>query len=125
MNKIAKAFPREIQCSIRVDTDELLARIDLPIEVDAFGYTFVVPAGTETDFASVPRCLWGIVPPFGKHSIAAIVHDYAYRTGFCTRWEADALFRSLMQRAGVGALRRWIIWAAVRCFGWMFYTGDE
>ena len=119
------AFPREIQCTIRVDTDDLVARLDLPIEVKAFGGTFVVPAGTETDFASIPRILWGIVAPFGRHSIAAIVHDYAYRNGGMTRWEADAVFRSLMQRAGVGSVRRWFMWAAVRCFGWLFYEGDE
>ena len=121
----ADIFPREIDCAIRVDTDEIEARIGLPIVVSAFGTTFAVPAGTVTDFASVPRLLWGVVPPFGKHSIAAIVHDYAYRTGSMSRWEADALFRSLMQRAGVGAFRRWCMWAAVRCFGWMHYQGDE
>lgn len=122
--KLTTAFPTEIQCTIRVDTDDLVARIDMPIEVEAFGGRFVVPAGTETDFASVPRFLWGVVAPFGKHSVAAIVHDYAYRNALMTRWEADAIFRALMQRAGVGGIRRWFIWAAVRCFGWMFYGRD-
>ena len=54
----ADIFPREIDCAIRVDTDEIEARIGLPIVVSAFGTTFAVPAGTVTDFASVPRLLW-------------------------------------------------------------------
>ena len=118
-------FPREIDCAIRVDTDEIEARIGLPIVVSAFGTTFTVQAGFTTDFASVPRFLWGIVAPVGKHAIAAIVHDYAYRTGGMTRWEADALFRSLMQRAGVKWWKRWLMWLVVRCLGWRHYQGDE
>lgn len=35
-----------------------------------------VPAGFVTDLASVPRALWGILPPHGRYAKAAILHDY-------------------------------------------------
>jgi hypothetical protein len=38
----------------------------------------VVPKGFETDFASVPRVFWTIIPPDGKYTKAAVVHDYLY-----------------------------------------------
>lgn len=38
----------------------------------------VIPAGYITDFASVPRWLWSILPPHGRMANAAMVHDYCY-----------------------------------------------
>lgn len=37
-----------------------------------------VPVGFVTDFASVPRMLWSIIPPWGKYGKAAIIHDYLW-----------------------------------------------
>ena len=34
-----------------------------------------VPEDYVTDFASIPRFLWSVLPPFGKYSQAAVVHD--------------------------------------------------
>lgn len=44
-------------------------------------YVFRVPAGARTDFASIPRPLWWIAAPWGRHGRAGILHDYAYRQG--------------------------------------------
>lgn len=69
-----------------------------------------VPRGSDTDFASIPRPLWWIAAPWGRHGRAGIVHDYAYRTGRIdlidrdgsvqevpiARTEADFLFFSAM-----------------------------
>ena len=41
----------------------------------------VVPAGFATDFASVPRAFWRLLPPFGEYMLAAVVHDYLYAVG--------------------------------------------
>lgn len=41
--------------------------------------TLVVPAGEETDFASVPRWLQGIMPATGTWTRAAVVHDMLCR----------------------------------------------
>jgi hypothetical protein len=37
-----------------------------------------VPVGFMTDFASVPRLLWVIIPQWGKYGNAAVIHDYCY-----------------------------------------------
>lgn len=46
------------------------------------GIDIKVPAGFETDFASIPRALWSFLDPtdrvIGK---AAVIHDYLYHNG--------------------------------------------
>ena len=37
-----------------------------------------VAEGFETDFASVPRLLWVVLPKWGKYGNAAMVHDWLY-----------------------------------------------
>lgn len=79
---------------------------------------FDVPEGFVTDFASVPRLLWGLFPPYGRHTRAAVVHDWLYATGEVSRADADGIFRRIMRECGVGRVRRWIMYAALRLFGW-------
>lgn len=43
------------------------------------GYELTLPKGMETDLSSVPRFLWGVLPPFGDFLIATLVHDYLYK----------------------------------------------
>ena len=33
-----------------------------------------------TDFASIPRPLWSILPQWGRYGNAAVVHDFGYWT---------------------------------------------
>lgn len=67
-------------------------------------------------------------PHAGRYSRAAVVHDYLYnelRPGTephpeaPTRQRADAIFYEAMQVSGVGFFTRWIMWAAVRTFGFL------
>ena len=37
-----------------------------------------VPVGFITDFASTPRIIWSIIPPTGRYTKAAALHDYLY-----------------------------------------------
>lgn len=37
--------------------------------------------GFVTDFASVPRLLWPILPPTGRYGKAVLLHDCCYQTG--------------------------------------------
>lgn len=82
-----------------------------------------VPQGFETDFASVPRFFWRVVPPWGRYSPAAVVHDYLYSTGKVSREDADRAFLTLMQRLGVPAWKRSIMYWAVRWFGGLAWEG--
>lgn len=82
------------------------------------GDRITVPVGFETDFASIPRSLWSILPPFDKHLPAAIIHDYLYTIQTRTRKECDAIFLESMQVLGVGWFRRQIMHKGVRAGGW-------
>lgn len=76
-----------------------------------------VPAGFETDFASIPRALWAIYPPTGKWGKAAVVHDYLYHLGSLTRKECDQIFLQGMKDLGVPRARRTLMYWAVRVGG--------
>ena len=86
------------------------------------GIEVVVASGFRTDLASVPRPLWWLLQPAGQPQVlAAIVHDWLYRKplsrppGARTKREVDREFRSMMVAVGTPWLRRWAMWAAVRC----------
>ena len=78
-----------------------------------------MPAGFETDFASVPRLFWRVVPPWGRYSPAAVVHDYLYHTGKVSRIAADRVFLELMAALGVPLWKRQVMYWAVRLGGWL------
>jgi hypothetical protein len=78
-----------------------------------------VPAGTETDGASIPRCFWSLLEPMGPWFSAAIVHDFLYSPANheFSRWEADYIFKEAMWNVGVPWHKREVIYNAVRLFG--------
>ena len=88
-----------------------------PVTYEGNTDTFVVPAGFETDFASVPRVFVWLLPRSGRYTKAAILHDWLsarVREGTFDRADADGLFRRSMRELGVPFVRRWLMWAAVR-----------
>ena len=76
-----------------------------------------VPAGFSTDFASIPRPLWAWAAPHGKHSLAAVVHDYLYLEQRFSRRVNDAIFYRMLRALGVRPTKAWAMWAAVRIGG--------
>lgn len=84
-----------------------------------------VPSGFETDFASIPRVFWAILPPTGDYGKAAVLHDWLYRTqGRATRAEADGVLMEAMIALGVGWWTRTIIYRGVRLGGAASYHGS-
>jgi hypothetical protein len=77
-----------------------------------------VPAGFSTDFASIPRGLWNVLPPTGRYGKAAVVHDFLYRCSDVDRATCDKVFLEAMQVLGVGWFTRRAMYLAVRAFGW-------
>lgn len=81
----------------------------------------IVPAGFESDGASVPRLLWGVVFPRDDRQalFAALFHDYVYRTHplSWTRYAADLAFRTFLLAGGVAYHRVLLAYAGVRLFG--------
>jgi uncharacterized protein DUF1353 len=90
---------------------------DLKYQIRTTSFTIVVPAGFVTDFASTPRAIWAVLPPFGTYQLAAVVHDFLYWDQGCTREQADALLRTAMDESNVVPAKRDVIWEAVRRFG--------
>ena len=82
--------------------------------------TVRIPAGTETDFASVPRFFWRIISPTDKHiGKPALVHDHLYRQKHLhvTRQFADEELRHAMHSVGAPLWKRSVVYAGVRMFG--------
>lgn len=80
---------------------------------------FVVPPGSHTDFASVPRPVIWLIPTYGVYTPAAILHDYLCVAAvsaepLLSRADADGLFRRSLRELGVSGPKRWSMWAAVR-----------
>ena len=84
-----------------------------------------VPVGFQTDFASVPRPFWSIVPKWGKYGKAAIVHDYCYWEQHYPRKQADEIFREAMGVLGVALWRNFLMYWAVRLFAQAAWRGNQ
>ena len=84
----------------------------------------VVPAGTEVDFASVPRIFWRIAAPWDAIEPAA-VHDYRCRNRIGNKRTTDRVFLCAMRDYGVSRWRRVLMYLAVRAFGWICYPSAE
>ena len=78
-----------------------------------------VPTGFQTDFASVPRLFWSILPPDGTYSQSAVLHDFLYNQQIYTRKKSDQIFLESMGVLEVSWWKRKIIYRAVRTFGWL------
>lgn len=96
------------------------------------GYRVMVPVGFITDFASVPRFFWRILPPTGSYGKAAVIHDYLYqypainayqnnelfRTKVFSRKDCDRVFLEAMEVLAVAAWKRKVMYWGVRAGGW-------
>ena len=86
-----------------------------PVVYEGRNQTFTVPAGFVTDFATVPRIFFWLVPTYGVYTKAAILHDYLVEhPELVSRADADGIFRRTLRELGVPFVRRWMMWAAVR-----------
>ena len=85
------------------------------------GRVVVVPAGFETDFASVPRIpfIYDLVGRRGDK--AATIHDYLYSNPICDRKTADQIFKEALIVEGVPKYMVWIMYLGVRIFGKSHY----
>ena len=84
----------------------------------------LIPAGTCSDGASIPRLLWRVIGhPFDSRWIgASINHDWRYSQGRLPREECDRLLRDEMRQTGSGKIRSQAFYSAVRAFGASHYN---
>ena len=76
-----------------------------------------VPKGFVTDFASIPRIFWTILPPDDRYTYAAVLHDYLYWTQTTSRADADLVFKFAMEDHKVNAITIEAIYLGVRAGG--------
>lgn len=114
-------------------------KITEPVKYEGKCGVHIVPAGTVTDFASVPPMVQWLIPSYGLYALAAVVHDFycvmlrdfiqMTAAQFLAKYgidkppissrDVDAMFRRMMRELGVPFIRRWVMWTGVR-WGAMF-----
>ncbi|OGV32562.1 MAG: hypothetical protein A2020_14780 [Lentisphaerae bacterium GWF2_45_14] len=87
--------------------------------------TVEVPVGFMSDFASIPRWLWWVFPPWGKYGNAAIIHDWLYWNQSTSRKEADLILLQAMTVLGVGGWYKYPIYWAVYLFGYIAWKRNQ
>lgn len=90
-----------------------------------------VPVGFITDFASIPKLFWSILPPQGSgkdndYCKAAVLHDFLYSNDSnssynVSRKEADEIFLEAMKARKVKKITRNVLYWCVRLFGKKYF----
>jgi hypothetical protein len=99
------------------DDGKWLLMADLQYESDVAERTITVPAGFQTDLASVPRLPFVYLLCGDCARQAAVVHDYLYTTHLVERAMADAVLREASAVTGVPWWRRTLMYWGVRIGG--------
>jgi hypothetical protein len=87
-----------------------------------------VAVGFQTDFASIPRVFWIVLPKWGRYGNASVIHDWLYWFQSRLRREADDIFLEAMGILDVGSVKKHTIYWAVRIFGriaWLRNQADR
>ena len=80
---------------------------------------YLVPSGTKTDFASIPRFLWTFFPPIGKYTQSAVLHDHLVVEKKLSWKECADVFLEAMKVQGVSEWRRNTMYFFVRVHGYV------
>lgn len=114
-------FLEFVQASPFNDGENWFLTEPLTYKVKGTDIAVPVPRGFVTDFASIPRPFWSLLPTWGKYGPPAVVHDFLYWDQQCTREQADRILLLAMEENDVGPVQRFIIHRAVRwggAFAW-------
>jgi len=109
----------------RLKDDDCIWVLDSPLvyESDLLGKV-EVPAGFETDFASVPRVPIAYMMFGDRAHREAVLHDYLYRIDSvpqATYSQANEVFYEAMELRGKGWFVRHAMWLGVVLGGWTAY----
>ena len=95
-----------------LETEQAFAYIDMQ------GVRWEVPVRSKTDGASVPKVLWGLLPPLqGRYLKAAVVHDVNCDSRTQPWQRVHQIFYEAMIDAQVDEITAKIMYAAVYAFG--------
>lgn len=93
--------------------------------VDVNGTRHTAPAGTLTNFASIPRPLWSVFPRYGKHTRAAVIHDYGCTARYMSSRQVHDLFKRGLEACGCARPTVLLMWRMVRLFGPRFEGSSD
>ena len=92
---------------------------------EGIGEVIDVPAGFQTDFASLPHPFWPWLPPWGRYGNAAVIHGYLCWEQNYERKRADEILREATQVLRVANWKIAAIYWVVRLFGRLAWQGDR
>ncbi len=127
----------DLDCRHIVGTRTWIVDADFRFRSAVLGAIVTVPSGFLTDFNSIPRGLWNLLPP-DENPEAGVGHDFLYRCGgftvpyddgamewrAVTRAAADAVHREILEMVDAeepGAAPRWkrqAMYLGLRIGGW-------
>jgi hypothetical protein len=118
-------FRNFLRVSPFADADNWFLTGPLDYEIRDTGIVVTVPEGFVTDFASIPRPFWSVLPRWGKYGAPSVVHDFLYWDQRCTREQADRIVLTAMEESEVGPVWRFIIHRAVAWGGALAWKGNR
>jgi hypothetical protein len=120
-------FTSILQVSPLADGRTWVLRSEFGYDVGAEGSNdqITIPVGFQTDFASIPRPFWAVLPKWGTYGNAAVIHDWLYWKQDRSRADADAVLLEGMVVFGVSSFVRYTIYTAVRLFGWLAWYRNQ
>lgn len=119
------AFGTRLAVALESDAGRWRLLETLIFASDVAGQVIAVPAGFETDFASVPRLPLAYMATANTAHRAAVVHDYLYTTAQVDRVTADKVFREAAEVSGVPGWRRALLYWGVRIGGGSHYGASD
>ena len=84
-----------------------------------------VAIGFQTDFATISRLFWVILPKWGRYGNATVIHDWLYWLQTRPRREADAILLEAMGVLDVTPLVKVAMYWAVRLFGGLAWYRNQ
>ena len=82
----------------------------------------IIYRGFPTDLSSVPKFLWGVLPPYGDFLLASLVHDYLYTKNKSRgRKFADKEMLIVSNKTNKNKIDNYIRYFGVRLFGWYYW----
>jgi len=115
-----------------LDNGQKVLAQDLVFYSEYLNGEVIAPAGSITDYASVPQLFWNLFPKDGQWKWAAVLHDGGYRGTLVTRAGepmhlikpvADHLFYEAMIASGVSHWKAKFLYWCVAQFGGRIYGG--
>lgn len=113
--------------------DGVHAKLLAPLSYTHKGWKITVPKGFTTNFASIPRVFWRLLPPRGRYNRAAIVHDWLYFAQPIDPLTKKPIKQSradlILRDAALDLEAKWwealALWVGVRIGGWVAWNNHR